>query len=141
MVQNMFGIMVPLKYLYHVLRTLELTLFNCEINLKRNWSESWVLVVTNVTAPSTTFSITDTKLYAPVVNLSTQDNAELLEQLKSSFKRKINLSFWSKFLRSKYNFCFCHLKMKRKESYKRYHLPAVEIKDSKVMIDGQNYFD
>ena len=93
MVQNMFGIMVPLKYLYHVLRTLELTLFNCEINLKRNWSESWVLVVTNVTAPSTTFSITDTKLYAPVVNLSTQDNAELLEQLKSSFKRKINLSF------------------------------------------------
>ena len=29
----------------------------------------------------TTFSITDTKLYVPVVTLSTQDNAKLLEQL------------------------------------------------------------
>ena len=31
-----------------------------------------------------------TKLYVPVVILSTQDNAELLQQLKSSFKRTIN---------------------------------------------------
>ena len=34
----------------------------------------------------TTFSITDTKLYVPVVTLSTQDNAKLPEQLKSGFK-------------------------------------------------------
>ena len=27
------------------------------------------------------FAITDTKLYVPVVNLSTQDNAKLLEQV------------------------------------------------------------
>ena len=29
-----------------------------------------------------TFTITDPKLYVPVVTLSTQDNAKLLEQLK-----------------------------------------------------------
>ena len=40
-----------------------------------------------------TFSITDTKLYVPVVTLSTQDNAKLLEQLKSGFKKTNN---WSK---------------------------------------------
>ena len=37
----------------------------------------------------TTFAITDTNLYVPVVNLSTQNNAKLLQQLKSSFGRTI----------------------------------------------------
>ena len=41
-----------------------------------------------------TFTITDTKLYVPVVTLSTQDNAKLLENLKSGFKRTIN---WNKY--------------------------------------------
>ena len=38
------------------------------------------------------FKITDTKLYVPAVALSTQDNAKLFEQLKSGFKRIINLN-------------------------------------------------
>ena len=42
---------------------------------------------------ATTFSITDTKLHVPVVNLSTQDNTKLLEQLKSGIKRTIE---WNK---------------------------------------------
>ena len=42
----------------------------------------------------TKFAITETKLYVPVVTLSTQDNAKLLQQLKSGFKRTIN---WNKF--------------------------------------------
>ena len=33
----------------------------------------------------TTFAITDAKLYVPVVTLSAQDNAKLLQQLKSGF--------------------------------------------------------
>ena len=40
------------------------------------------------------FSITATKLYFPVVTLSTQDNAKLLEQLKSGCKRT---NSWNKF--------------------------------------------
>ena len=43
-------------------------------------------MATNV-GHETTFSITDTKLYVPVVTLSTQDNVKLFEQLKSVFKR------------------------------------------------------
>ena len=39
---------------------------------------------------ATTFVITDTKLYVPVVTLSTQDNAKLLQQVKWGFKRAIN---------------------------------------------------
>ena len=43
---------------------------------------------------ATKFKTTDTKLYIPVVILLTQDNAKLLQQLKSCFKRTIN---WSKY--------------------------------------------
>ena len=38
--------------------------------------------------------ITDKNLYVPFVNLSTQDNTKLLEQLKSVFKRAIS---WNKY--------------------------------------------
>ena len=65
-------------------------LINCEITLDINWSENWVIEATNVAAQPTTFSITDTKFHVTVLILSTQDNAELLEQLKSGFKRTIN---------------------------------------------------
>ena len=36
------------------------------------------------------FTITDTKLYVPVVISSTQDNIKLLKQLESDFKGRIN---------------------------------------------------
>ena len=64
-----------------------MSLINCEINLILIWSEKCVL--SNDTK-ATTFVITDTNLFTPVVTLSTQDNAKLLQQLKSSFSRTIN---------------------------------------------------
>ena len=55
-------------------------LINCDINLTLTWSEK--CVISSVTE-ATRFKITDTKLYVPVVTLSTQDNTKLLQQLKS----------------------------------------------------------
>ena len=60
-------IMLPLKYLSNFCRTLETPLINCEVTLDLNWSENCVIVASNA-AQAATFSITDTKLYAPVVN-------------------------------------------------------------------------
>ena len=72
-------------------------LINCEINLTLTWSWSENCVITSmekrvITAAegdnpavfddsptSATFKITDTKLYVPVVTLSTQDYNKLLE--------------------------------------------------------------
>ena len=52
-------------------------------------------MATTVAAQAATFSITDTnKVLVPVVTLSTQDKAKLLQQLKSGFKRTIN---WNKY--------------------------------------------
>ena len=89
-----FEIMVPLNYQSNFWRILEMTLINCEINLDLNWSENCVIVATSKAAQATTFSIIDTKLFVPIVTLSTQDNAKLLQQLKSGFKRTIN---WNKY--------------------------------------------
>ena len=87
-------IMVPLKYLSNFWRTLEMPLINCEITLDLNLSEKYIMVATNIANQGATFSTTDTKLYVPVITLSTQDNAKLLEHLKSGFKRTIN---WNKY--------------------------------------------
>ena len=53
-------------------------------------SEICVIFFTDVVIQRPTFSITETKLSLPVVTLSTQDNAKLLQELKSGFERKIN---------------------------------------------------
>ena len=54
------------------------------------WTANCVIVYNDVANQGATFAITKTKLYIPVVTLSTQDNAKLLTQLKSGFKRTIN---------------------------------------------------
>ena len=65
-------------------------LINCLINLILIWSED--CIISSATG-ARNFKITHTKRYVPVVTLSTEDNKKLLQQLKSSFKRKIN---WNK---------------------------------------------
>ena len=64
-----------------------MSLINSEINLSLIWSENCFISSAN---GKTKFAITDTKRYVPIVTLSTQENAKMLEQLKSGFKRTIN---------------------------------------------------
>ena len=81
--------MVPLKYPSNFWRTLEMLLINFEITLDLNWSGNCVIVATNEVAQAAPFSIIDTKVYVPLVTLSTRDNAKLFEQLKSGFKEQL----------------------------------------------------
>ena len=68
-------------------------LINYQINLILTSSAN--CVIPNAAAnQAATFSITDTKLYVPIGTLSAQDNAKLLQQLKSGFKRTIT---WNKY--------------------------------------------
>ena len=84
-------IIMPLKYLSNFWRTLEMPLINCEINLILTWSKDCVITSSE---GKEKFAIIETKLYVPVVTLSTQDNGKSLQQLKSGFKRTIN---WNKY--------------------------------------------
>ena len=152
-------IMVPLKYLSNFWRTLEMPLINCEVNLILTWSSTCVLVSTVDPNQSATFAITDTKLYVPVVTLSTQENTKFFQQLKSDFKRVTN---WNKYLSKpellaqnpnlnhldEPNFQgvnrFFALAFENDDdrtSYNEYYLPTVEIKDYNIMINGENFFD
>ena len=109
------------------MRTLGLPLINNQINLDLIWSKKCVIIATAVADQGVTFSITDTKRYVPVMTLSTWDNARLLEQLKSGFKRTIN---WNKY-QSRYQ-----QKDRTNISYKQYYPLTVEIKNFNVVFDG-----
>ena len=84
--------MTPLKYLHDIWRPLVISQINFEINW--TWSTGCVIVSTNNADLGASFGITETTLYVPVVILSTQDNAKLLQQLRSGFKRT---SDWNKY--------------------------------------------
>ena len=70
-------------------------LINCKVELILTWSATCIIIYADVAGQVPTFTITERNLYVPVVTLSTQDNAKLLPQLKSGFKRTIS---WNKYL-------------------------------------------
>ena len=152
-------IRTPLKYFSNFLRTLEMPLTNCKINLILTWSNRCFIIDNPIAGQEPTSTKTDTKLYTPLVTLSTQDNATLLEQLKSGFKRTIN---WNKYeprvtveQQKQYldflinpsfqgvNSCFVLSFQNNggRKSFTRYYLPLVEVKNYNVVIDGRNFFD
>ena len=69
-------------------------LINCEMNSTLTWSNRYFIIDNPIAGQERTFTITDTELYVLVVTLVTQDNAKLLQQLKSGFKRALN---WNKY--------------------------------------------
>ena len=60
-----------------------MSLINWDINLISTWPADRLISSAN---GATKLTIWDTKLYVPVVSLSTQYNAKLLQELKSGFK-------------------------------------------------------
>ena len=151
--------MVPLKYLSHFWRTLKMSLINCEIRIQLKCSTECVLIAGTALNQVPIFTKTDTKLYVPVVTLSTQDNVILLKQLESSFKRTMN---WNKCQSKKTNqaqnrylyflidssfqgvnrlFVLSFENEDDWESNKKHYLPTVEIINYNVMIDGRIFFD
>ena len=133
-------------------------LINCEVELILTWSDNCVIISTNVANQIPTFTITETTLHVLVVTLSTQDNAELLPQLKSGFKRTTS---WNKYPEKPellaQNANLNHLIEPRFQgvnrlfvlafeddaqriSKKRYYIPNIEIKNYNVMIDGKKLF-
>ena len=105
--KNETKVVIPLKHLSNFWRTLNIPLITCEIELILTWPKSCVFSDMTVRAagnnndppaivapPGLELQITDTKLYVPVVTLSTENDNKPLEQLKSGFKRTIK---WNKY--------------------------------------------
>ena len=121
-------------------------------------SKKSILAAGTVANQVSKFKITGTKLYVPVVTLSTQENKKLLSQLESGFKRTIN---WNKchskkssqaqnrYLNVLIGPCFQGVNRlfvlsfeghDGRKSYNQYYLSTVEIKDYNVVIDERNFF-
>ena len=116
-------------------------------------------------AGNSTFKITDSKLYLPVVTLSIEDNGKLTKLLNEGFKRSV---YWNKYKvipNKTYNqnnyirelLDASYQGVKRlfvlvydntagdnrvtADSHRRYFLPRVEIKNYNIEIDGRNFYD
>ena len=62
-------------------------LINCKAELSLNWYTNCVTITLNGTAA--TFTITDTKLYVPIVTLKTEEDAKFSKLLNEGFKRSV----------------------------------------------------
>ena len=87
------------------MKSLNIPLNNCEVELISIWSKNCVLVDMTkkdaegdnpeIVAPlGLELQITDTKLHVPIVTLSKENDTKLLGQLKTGFKRTIK---WNKY--------------------------------------------
>ena len=84
-------IVVSLKSLSNFFRSLEKPLINCKIHLELSWTNNCVMPSI---CGATTFRITSTKFYAPIVTLSTKDNVNLTKQLNKELKRSV---YWNEY--------------------------------------------
>ena len=109
-----------------------------------------------------TFTITDTKLYVPVVTLKIEDNAKLSKLLSEGFKRSI---YWNKYKIIFKNYdeneyikerldasfqgvnkllfllCASGDNVTDQNSYKKHFLPRIKMKNYSIEIDGRNFYD
>ena len=84
-------IAVPLKYLSNFWGSIEMPLINCKVELSLKGYEEYIL---SNSGDAATFTITDAKLYIPIVTLKTEDNTRLSKLLNEGFKRPI---YWNEY--------------------------------------------
>ena len=83
-------IAVPLKHLSNFWRSLQMPLINCKIHPELDWTKVCVMSAIADAA----FKITNTKLYPPIVTLSSKDNVKLVKLLEQGFKRP---AYWNEY--------------------------------------------
>ena len=175
--KNDVKVVLPLKHLRNFWRHLDIPSINCEVELILTWFKNCVLidkstresnyganpVVYEIDNPeNATLKITDVKLFVPVVSLSKENDKQLIEQLKTGFKRTIK---WNKY-RSQmsiqpqnYNLNYLidptstnvnrlfMLSFPRNNntdsrySFSNYYVPKVKVNDFNILIDGKSFFD
>ena len=147
--RNGVKIAVPLKYLSNFWRSLEMPLINCKVEFSLKWYENCILSSAGTAA---TFAITDTKLYVPFVTLKTEDNAKLSKLLSERFKRSV---YWNKyqailkdhaasFQEVNKLFVLAYARgdnVTNENSYRKYFLARLKIKNYNIEIDGRNFYD
>ena len=171
--KNKVKIAVPLKYLSNFWRSLEMPLINCKIELLLKWIENCILTIypdANNNINKATFTITDAKLYVPIVTLSIEDNSKLTKLLNEGFKRPI---YWNEYkvtpnkiveiaavneekyirelldsswqgVKRLFVLAYNNTEGDNKvsiDSFKKYFLPKIKIENYNIEIDGRSFYD
>ena len=170
-------IVAPLKNLSNVMFNLDFLMINTEIELILKWSQYCVLTkkaestqkeaTQNPVQPATDevnrpkdlkFSITDCKLYVPVVTLQEKYDSKLYKELKTG----ITIEFtWSKYRTQVFNqtatnnlnylidptfnnvnrfFVLTFPNEEDRKPFSKYYTPTIEIKDYNVILDSKTPF-
>ena len=79
-------IVVPLKYISNLFRSLELPLINTKLYMELIWTKYSVLSTFN---QNSIFQITNAEMYIPVVTLNTENNNKLSRLLSEGFERTV----------------------------------------------------
>ena len=137
-------------------------LINCKVKLSLKWYERCLLIAATTVA----FTITDAKLYVPIVALSIEDNSKLTKLLNEGFKRPI---YWNEYkvipekiyatnenirilidpswqgINRLFVLAYNNLADDNGQvsidSFKKYFLPRVKIENYDIEIDGRNFYD
>ena len=148
-----------------------MSLINCKIHLELNWNNNYVMYGNDDNAGGNnreaTFQIISTKLYVPIVTLSTKDNVNLTKQLNEGFKRSVYWNGYKLKIETKaadnnnitrflldasfqgVHKLFVHAfdntnngdNKVRRNSHRKYFLPRVDITNYNILIDGRNFYD
>ena len=135
-------------------------LINCKVELSLSWDPNYIL--TSLDGAST-FTITDAKLFVPIVMLSIEDNARLSKLLSEGFKRPVS---WNKYkvipnktydqnhyiielLEASYQgvkslFVLAGNNGANRitaDSHQRYFLPRIQVENYNTEVDGRNFYD
>ena len=154
-------VVVSLKYLSNIFRSLEMPLINCKIKLNLTWKKECVLSTDDGNA---VFIINDTKLYVPVVTLSKEDNKDFIEQQNKGFQRSI---YWNEYKTKEiYDYAdaneFKYVNLDpslqgvnrlfvmaynrangqpTRNMQQKCYLPRIDLEKYNVIIDGKNFYD
>ena len=139
-------------------------LINCKRRLELNWTKNSVM---SSVAGATTFEITSTKLYVPIVTLPTKESVKLTKQLNKGFKRSV---YWNEY-KSKietqeldnnnlkrfpldasfqgvnrlfviaFNNTDGNANQVERKNHRKYFLPIADITKYNELIGGRNFYD
>ena len=149
-------------------------LINCKIHLELNWSNNCIMYGAdtyaggdNANNRETTFQITSTKLYVPIVSLLSKDNINLTKQLnEEGFKRSVYWNEYKSNIQTKeadannltrfpldasfqganrlFVLAFDNANnganIVERNSHKKYFIPWLNITNYNVSIDGRNVY-
>ena len=143
-------------------------LINCKIHLELSWIKDFAMPSI---VKATTFQITSTTLYVPIITLTSKDNVNLTKQLNEGFKRFV---YWDEYKAkieareadednvTKFYLDASFQGVKRlfalafdsatdnnndgpnrvkRNDHRKYFLPRVDITSYNVLTDGRNFYD